>query len=106
MVTPLERTVCYFGLASLYSYMIFKFSKEKTSFDKKFHESAIVQGNRFVKEMNDPHLKFIHTPNEKLLFIYGVENNQNCLRNKNLDVIQNIIENFTPNAYVFEKELK
>lgn len=106
MVSNLERNICYFGLFSLYSYTFYKFSKTKSAFDQKFHEALIVQGNKYIKEKNDPNLKFIDTPNQKILFLLGIENELKDLKDEKLQIFESLIENFTPNCFVYEKDLK
>jgi hypothetical protein len=106
MVTPLERQICYFGLFSIYSYTVYKFVQTRKSFDKNFHDALINQGNEFIQELNNTNLKFIHTPNQKVLFLFGVTNKSEFLKNENFEIIQILIENFKPNYFIYEKDLK
>jgi hypothetical protein len=105
MVTFIERNICLLGIVSFYSYTLYKFIKTKVSFNKKFHESAIIQAEKFTKDMNNPNLKYLATENEKLLFLLGVENNYNALKKENLIIVDRIIEEFTPTCFIYEKEL-
>jgi len=105
MVTFLERNICLFGIFSFYSYTLYKFVITKVSFNKKYHESAIIQAEKFTREINNPNLKFIATENEKLLFLLGVENESSALKKENLYIVDKIIEEFTPTCFIYEKDL-
>src|SRR4051812_11609329 len=100
MVSFLERSISVFGIFSLYTYSIYKFIKTKASFNKKFHDSAIIQAKKFISEQSEinPHiegvLKFVETPGQKLLFLVGFENSENCLSNHSLSLVEKIFENF------------
>jgi hypothetical protein len=105
MVSLLERTISLGGLLSLYTYGVYKFIKVKSSFDAQFHKSAEIQAEKFIMENKNNNLKFASTK-DKLLFLYGIENNSSCLSKDNLELIDKIVENFTPNFFVYEKEIK
>ena len=62
MVSFFERSISLFGLFSLYSYTFYKFIKMRSSFDKRFHESVLIQSNKFVAEQNNSNLKVVTTP--------------------------------------------
>lgn len=102
MVSVIERGIWFTGLAALYSYGIYKFYEARSSFDIKFHESVKRQANKYILEENDPNLKFIDT-NNKLLFLLGVDNHKNILRN--LTLIDRTLENFSPDCIVYEKKI-
>ncbi len=106
MVSTFERAISLGGLFSLYTYTMYKFVKVKTSFNKKFHDAMLIQGEKFEKELNCPHFKMLQTPNEKILFLFGLENSASILANTNMSTVQKIIENFTPNAILLERDLK
>jgi len=105
-ITSIERRICYFGLFTLYSYAAYKFYITKNSFDIKFHDAFINEGKKFVNGFNNPNLKFINTPNRKILFLLGVKNDPSYLTNENFEIIRMIIENFTPDVFIYEKNLK
>jgi hypothetical protein len=48
----------------------------------------------------------VHTPNEKLFFLFGIDNDSNSFSDENLEMIQSLLENFTPNFFIYEKDLK
>ncbi len=106
MVMSVERIVCYFGLTSIYAFSGYRFIRTKDAFNRQYHDEAIKLGNDFTSRLNNPRLKFISTPNDKILFLFGVENKPSFLSNDNLDLIQGLIENFTPNYFIYEKDLK
>ena len=106
MVSAFERQICFGGLISLYSYMGYKFFKTKFSFNKKYHETLMQQANKFEEGAPNNNLKIIHTQNEKILFLFGVENNKNAFLNDNLNLVEKIFENFSPNYLILERDLK
>jgi hypothetical protein len=99
MVSLIERTIWYGGIIGMYGYGIYKFFNVKTNFSQKFHDGYVEQANRFVKFENNDSLKFVDTK-RKVLFLLGVDGST---RSK---IIENILEDFTPNYFVFEKKLK
>ena len=106
MVKTLERQISLGGIFSIYAYVCYKFISTRKSFDKKFHEVLIKKGTNYEKGLNYENFKFIQTPNEKLLFLLGIENSNLAFKNENLEIIERVIENFTPNAIVYERDLK
>jgi hypothetical protein len=108
MVSTIERIVCYSGLIGIYSYSIYKYFFTRNVYDLRFHKSVISQGTRFVKEINksDNNLHFVETSNQKLLFLLGVDNSEKCLMKSNMDIVDKLIENFTPNYIVYEKDIQ
>jgi hypothetical protein len=106
MVSTFERQISLGGIFSIYAYVCYKFVTTRKNFDKKFHEAMITQGTKFEKEINSENFKFVQTPNEKILFLLGIENNKFAFKNENMMIIENLIENFTPNAIVYERDLK
>ncbi len=105
MVSLIERSICLSGLLCLYSYGIYKYAHSKTQFDKEFHDAAVIQANKFINSINNENLKFVYSPN-KILFLLGIENNDNFLKDSNMLLIDELIENFTPNYFVYEKNMK
>lgn len=105
MVSLIERNFCLFGIFSFYSYTLYKFVKTKVSFNKKFHESAVIQAEKLTREMNNPNLKCVATENEKILFLLGVENNSRYLTNTNLKIVDKIVEEFSPSCFIYEKDI-
>jgi hypothetical protein len=99
MVSLLERTVWYAGMIGLYGYGIYKFFNVQTSFNQKFHDGYVEQANRFVSFENSELLKFVDTK-RKLLFLLGVDNGSKP------KIVEQILEDFTPNYIVFERKLK
>lgn len=99
MVSLLERTIWYTGMAAMYGYGIYKFFHVQTSFNQKFHNSYVEQANRFVNLEKDDCLKFVDT-NRKVLFLLGIDYNSKSR------LVEQILEDFTPNYFVLEKKLK
>jgi hypothetical protein len=99
MVSLLERVIWYSGIAGVYSYGIYKFFNVQTSFNQKFHDGYVEQANRFVNMERDQCLKFVDTK-RKVLFLLGVDNNSKAR------VVEQILEDFTPNYFVLERKLK
>lgn len=106
MVSIFERNLSLGGIFSLYSFIVYKFIVTRNSFNKKFHDTLILKGEQFEKDINSPSLKFVTTPNQKLLFLLGIENNQNALKDDNLYIYEKLIEHFTPTSIVYERDLK
>ena len=103
MVSVLERTIWYSGLIGIYSFGFYKYYQNKTSFNQKFHDSYIEQAEKFIKNENLNNLKFVDTKT-KLLFLLGVENETVDLTN--YKIIEKILEDFSPNFFVYERNLK
>lgn len=106
MVSRFERKISMMGLASLYSYTVYKFIKTKNSYNKKLIETISNKSKEFIEEEGFTNIKFIHTHNQKLIFLFGVENNKNAICSKNLKALDKIFENFSPNIVAYEKDFK
>ncbi len=106
MVSTFERQISLGGIFSIYAFICYKFVSTKTKFNKKFHDAMILQGEKFQKEVDSQNFKIVQTPNEKILFLIGIENSVKAFRSENMMIIEKLIENFTPNAIVYERDLK
>jgi hypothetical protein len=106
MVTTFERSICFGGLFALYSYTVYKFIKVNTTFNKKYHDNLLKKGKKFLTEMNNEDFKMVQTPNNKVIFLFGFQNNNQILKDLNLELIRSVIENFSPNAILHERDLK
>lgn len=108
MVGNLERICAFGGLAILYSYGVFKFTKTKSQYTKKFHNSLVLQGKKFEIEENNKNLKFVdlsgtEIDKAKALFIFGIDNIN--VYDNNTKTIDRLIESFSPNYFLYEKDL-
>jgi hypothetical protein len=99
MVSLIERTIWYSGIIGIYGYGIYKFFNIKTSFNQKFHDGYVEQANKFISHENQNMIKFVDAKT-KVLFLIGVDN---ASRPR---IIENILEDFTPNYFVLEKKIK
>jgi hypothetical protein len=99
MVSLLERTFWYTGMIGMYGYGIYKFFNVQTSFNQKFHDGYAEQANKYVKFERNELLKFVDTK-RKVLFLLGVDIDSKPR------IVEQILEDFTPNYFVFEKKLK
>ena len=99
MVSLIERTIWYAGIIGINGYGIYKFFNVKTSFNQKFHDGYVEQANKFITHENNDSIKFVDTK-RKVLFLLGVDDGS---RSK---TVENILEDFTPNYFVFEKKLR
>jgi hypothetical protein len=106
MVTTFERSISFGGLFALYSYTVYKFIKVKTSFNKKYHDALLLQGQKFVTEIDNEDFKMVQTPNDKIVFLLGLRNDNKIFSQSNLELIRSFLENFSPNAILHERDLK
>lgn len=102
MVSIVERWCCYTGLFALYTYTSYKFINTRNVYDTKFHQSLITQGKRFVKDKEN--FRFVETSNEKLIFLVGIDNNEESISKLNFELIDRIFDDFSPNYLILEKD--
>jgi hypothetical protein len=67
----------------------------------------VLQGFKFEKEEGNENLKFVelgNTESKKAIFVLGIDNNN--YENNNLKSVDKLIENFSPNYFLYEKDCR
>jgi len=104
MVSRFENLICLCGIGAFYSFATYKFFTTKKKFNNILHQEIISNANHLMNEINPKNLKFVETHDQKLLFLLGLDNKESDL--ENILLISRILENFTPNFLLFEKDYK
>ena len=104
MVSVLERYLLFGGIGAFYAYSAISIFTSRKKTNNILHQSLIQNSQKFITETNHPHLKFIELPQERALFIIGIENNKNDLAT--IELIEEIVKNFNPNAFFYERNIE
>ena len=104
MVSRIENLICLSGIGLFYSFTFYKFFTTKKKFDIVFHQEIKNNANKLINELNHPCLRFVETHDRKLVFLVGLENKSDDL--EKIILINQILENFTPNYILHEKDVK
>jgi hypothetical protein len=104
MVSKFESRFFIGGILSFYAFAAFDVIYKRMKKDKEAHKNLVKTAEKAIGDMNRSDLKFIETPNKKMLFILGFDNDIRDL--ERIKLIHDIFTNFTPGTVFLERNSK